>query len=100
MYPFSKNIIIHIVLRKMLLSALIKMAQNKVRIGFADNINDVEYVKSDMFEQKNSGNPVRLYFVLETPIETDLTAEEIAAYQSLHTYTPNTSVGNDADACG
>ena len=35
---------------------------------------------------------------LETPIETDLTAEEIAAYKALHTYTPNTSVGNDAEA--
>lgn len=72
--------------------------KNKVRIGFADNINDVEYVKSYMLEQKNSGNPVRLYFALATPIETDLPAEVIADYKALHTYTPNTTVSNDAEA--
>ena len=31
-------------------------------------------------------------------IETDLSAEEIAAYKALHTYTPNTTVSNDAGA--
>ena len=51
-----------------------------------------------MLEQKNSGNPVRLYFALATPIETDLPAEEIAAYKALYTYSPNTTVSNDADA--
>ena len=37
-------------------------------------------------------------YPLATPIETNLSAEEIDAYKTLHTYTPNTSVGNDADA--
>lgn len=37
-------------------------------------------------------------YPLETPIETDLPAEEIAAYKALHTYSPATTVGNDADA--
>ena len=45
-----------------------------------------------------SQHPVTVYYTLATPIETDLPAEEIAAYQALHTYTPNTSVGNDAEA--
>lgn len=40
----------------------------------------------------------KFVYPLATPIETDLPAEEIAAYKALHTYTPNTSVGNDVDA--
>lgn len=39
-----------------------------------------------------------IYYILATPIETDLTAEEMAAYKSLHTYSPTTTVGNDAEA--
>ena len=35
---------------------------------------------------------------LATPIETDLTAEEIAQYSALHTNYPNTTVYNDAGA--
>ena len=38
------------------------------------------------------------YYILETPIETDLPAEEIAAYKALHTYSPTTTVSNDAAA--
>ena len=49
-------------------------------------------------EMNDMGQPVTLYYTLDTPIETDLPAEEIAAYKALHTYTPNTSVGNDAEA--
>lgn len=37
-------------------------------------------------------------YAIEPPIETDLPAEEIAAYQVLHTYSPNTTVSNDAEA--
>lgn len=37
-------------------------------------------------------------YQLATPIVTDLPAEEIAAYQVLHTYSPNTTVSNDAEA--
>ena len=35
---------------------------------------------------------------LATPIETDLTAEEIAQYSALHTNYPNTTVYNDEGA--
>ena len=37
-------------------------------------------------------------YATESPIETDLPAEEIAAYQALHTYSPTTTVSNDAGA--
>ena len=42
--------------------------------------------------------PLVLAGQLVIPIETDLPAEEIAAYKALHTYTPNTTVSNDAGA--
>lgn len=37
-------------------------------------------------------------YILETPIETDLSAEELAQYAALHTNYPNTTVFNDAGA--
>lgn len=43
-------------------------------------------------------NPLTFLCQLVTPIETDLTPEEIAAYKALHTYSPTTTVSNDADA--
>ena len=44
-------------------------------------------------------NPVDLWYELATPIETDLTAEEIAEIEKLHTFYPVTNISNDAD-CG
>lgn len=43
-------------------------------------------------------NDVYVIYVLDTPIETDLTPEQITAYQSLHTNYPTTTVMNDSDA--
>ena len=43
-----------------------------------------------------SKNPVTVLYQLATPTETNLSGEEIAAYKALHTYTPNTTVSNDA----
>lgn len=43
-------------------------------------------------------NPLTFLCQLITPIETDLSAEEIAAYKALHTYSPTTTVSNDAEA--
>lgn len=40
----------------------------------------------------------KFVYPLATPIETDLPAEEIAAYKALHTYSPTTTVTNDAEA--
>lgn len=39
-----------------------------------------------------------VYYVLDTPIERDLTPEEITAYKALRTYGPTTVVSNDAGA--
>lgn len=49
--------------------------------------------------QKNSeGNPLTIYYRIETPIRTPLPPETIAAYKKLHTYSPTTTVINDAGA--
>ena len=45
-----------------------------------------------------SQHPVTVYYALATPIETDLTAEEIAAYQALRTYSPTTTGSTAAKA--
>lgn len=43
-------------------------------------------------------NDVVGWYPLDIPIETDLSDEEIAAYKALHTYSPTTTVSNDAGA--
>lgn len=48
-------------------------------------------------EKYADGQPIEIYYIM-APSETDLTAEEIAAYKALHTYSPTTTVTNDADA--
>lgn len=53
----------------------------------------------DEFKTWLSNNNVTVYTELETPIITDLTAEEIAEIEKLHTFYPITNISNDAD-CG
>ncbi len=48
-------------------------------------------------EKYADGQPLEIYYIM-APIETDLPAEEIAAYKALHTYSPATTVSNDAAA--
>jgi hypothetical protein len=43
-------------------------------------------------------NPTTVQYILATPTETDLTAEEIAQYSALHTNYPNTTIYNDEGA--
>lgn len=43
-------------------------------------------------------NPLIVLYELETPIETPLSEEEIAAYKALHTNYPNTTIYNDEGA--
>ncbi len=52
----------------------------------------------DDLKQFLSSNPITVYYTAQSPIETDLPAEEITAYKALHTYSPNTTVSNDAEA--
>lgn len=57
----------------------------------------IEDLNAFCVEKNAEGNPLIIYYPMD-PIETDLPAEEIAAYKALHTYSPNTTVSNDADA--
>lgn len=41
---------------------------------------------------------IKILYALQTPIEVNLTPEEIAAYKALHTYYPTTVVTNNANA--
>lgn len=52
----------------------------------------------DDFKTWLKSNPVTVLYHLTTPIVTDISAEEMEAYKALHTYTPNTTVSNDAEA--
>ena len=45
-----------------------------------------------------AAHPLEVMTYLETPIETDLSDEEMAAYKAMHTYSPTTTVSNDAGA--
>lgn len=45
-----------------------------------------------------SEHPLEVMTYLDTPIETDLTPEQIAAYAALHTNYPTTVITNDAEA--
>lgn len=54
--------------------------------------------KAFLAERYASGTPVKLAYALKAPIETPLSAEELAAFSALHTYRGNTVVSNDAGA--
>ena len=67
-------------------------------VAFYHTASSVSEWKEFLAEQFANGTPVELVYALATPIETPLSAEEIAAYASLHTYRGNTTVFNDASA--
>ena len=64
---------------------------------FISDIPTLEQFKSWLSAQRDT-NPVELIYVLATPVETPLTAEEIAAFKALRTNYPNTTILNDAGA--
>lgn len=78
--------------------------QPRIRLGannnrmYMNNTNPDIATTVDEWLSWLSNNPLRVLYVLETPIETDLSDEEMAAYKALHTYSPTTTVSNDAGA--
>ena len=52
----------------------------------------------ELNELFNSKAPIKIIGQLDTPIETDLTPEEITAYKALHTNYPVTTILNDENA--
>ena len=58
----------------------------------------VEAAKAFFAELYNNGTPVITHYILATPVETPLSASEIAAYRAMMSQYPNTTVYNDAGA--
>ena len=67
---------------------------------YNDCLDDISTDDAAIESWKNilNTNNLHVMLILQDPIETDLPAEEIAAYQALHTYSPTTTVSNDAGA--
>ena len=65
---------------------------------------DAHFVYDERFTDEQTANTLLLemdfkaLYILATPIETPLSAGEMAAYEALHTHEPSTTVYNDADA--
>ena len=55
-------------------------------------------MKAFALAQYEAGTPVTAAYQLATPMETPLSAEELAAYAALHSNQPNTTVFNDSGA--
>ena len=62
--------------------------------GCATMAEFVSYVAA----QYKNGTPIKIAYVMPTPIETHLSEEELAAFATMRTYRGNTTVSNDAGA--
>ena len=71
--------------------------QRNICISIPTDIG-IEDFKTDLSNQYASGRPVKVFYKLATPIRTPLPPETIAAYKALRTYSPTTTVINDACA--
>lgn len=69
-----------------------------LRLGLNTQYTDVNQFKSFLAEQYAAGNPLTHIYILATPIETPLSAEQLLAYAALHTNEPNTTIMNDGNA--
>ena len=78
-------------------------SENKVGVSFTYADEIYFYLPStvttvEQAKQWFVDNPTTLMYMLGTPIEINLTPEEIAAYKALRTYGPTTVITNDAGA--
>ena len=67
-------------------------------IIYDDTLSTATMLKDKLAELYDAGNPVKVLVILETPVETPIPEDELAAYAALHTNWPNTTVYNDAGA--
>ena len=71
---------------------------NLAGLRIVSKYQTVDELKNFLQLQYNKGTPVEVIYILETPIETPLTSEQISAYKTLHTYKPTTIITNDENA--
>lgn len=62
-----------------------------IYVRFAENTQTLETIREIL-------NGCEFWYVLATPIETPLSSADLAAYSALRTYSPTTTVANDAGA--
>ena len=78
-------------------------AGGKIRIGNRNEaiiIFDADYFENNLSNWKVhlASNPLVVMTYLDTPIETDLTQEQLQAYKSLTTFKQTSIISNDAGA--
>ena len=74
-------------------------AQNNNYRGVTGGLRGrVDDIKSENDIKNVFPNGIDVWFIRKTPIRTPLPSEAIAAYKALHTYSPTTTVINDAGA--
>lgn len=71
---------------------------NKAMFFYSSTITNVEDWQNYVAGLYESGTPIKVEYVAETPVETALTPEEVALYAALHTYNPHTSIYNSVGA--
>ena len=59
--------------------------------------DSVDAFKSFLVQRKTDGDPIKIFYALTTPTETDLTADEIAAFKALTSYYPVTNISVTSD---
>lgn len=82
-------------------SSVIGLSFGNERCGIIETdskIDIVNKVNAVIKEINDTGTEVIAYYELNTPIERNLTPEELAAYEALHTNYPITVITNDAGA--
>lgn len=76
---------------------------NVIRCGAYDKsvnlyTDDILFATAETANEYLAENPITVKYILATPIETDLSAEEIEAYKALTSNYPTTTILNDENA--
>lgn len=66
-------------------------------LDWIDTPRDAETAKAWFAQKYSEGNPVKVYYVLAQPIETDLTTEQLTALKQLRTYQTVTNITTDSE---
>lgn len=74
------------------------VANDSVVVFKTDGTQPLTEFKDEIRAAHDSGNPVTLYYVSKSPVETPLSEAEINAFRALHSNKPNTTILNDAGA--
>lgn len=80
--------------------AITALSQDGVSLAWGNGIgiHDSNFTTVAEFNAHLTTNPVTVQYILDSPIETPLSEEDLAAYAALHTYRGHTTISNDASA--